>query len=56
MKEYLANGTLADIGFNIAREKVFAMLLVKATIKEVKTGSGGKEKEKKEKKKEGNKK
>jgi trigger factor len=49
MKELAADGTLADIGFNIAREKVFARLLEKATIREVKTGSGNTGKEKKEK-------
>ena len=45
MKEFAGDGTLADIGFNIAREKVFEMLLEKATIKEVKTGKKAKEKE-----------
>lgn len=48
MKEYAANGTLADIGFNIAREKVFEMLLEKATIKEVKAGQGKEDKKEKE--------
>jgi len=56
MKEYAADGTLADIGFNIAREKVFALLLERTTIKEVKAGSGNKGKKEQEKKGKGNKK
>ncbi len=39
MKEYAENGTLADIGFGIARDKVFALVLEKAKIKEVKAGA-----------------
>jgi trigger factor len=40
MNEYAGNGTLADIGFNITREKVFEMLLEKAKITEVKAEAG----------------
>jgi len=39
MKEYAENGTLADIGFGIARDKVFALVLEKGKIKEVKAGA-----------------
>ena len=35
MEEYSKEGTLSEIGFNVVREKVFAMLLEEATIKEV---------------------
>jgi len=51
MKEYAENGTLADIGFSIARDKVFELVLERAKIKEVKAGAGRKEKKGKQKKK-----
>jgi len=35
IEEYSKEGTLSEIGFNVVREKVFAMLLEEATIKEV---------------------
>jgi trigger factor len=35
MEEYSKDGTLSEIGFNIVREKVFALLLEKANITEV---------------------
>jgi trigger factor len=43
MEEYSKDGTLSEIGFNIVREKVFALLLEKANITEV---GGGAEEEK----------
>ncbi len=46
-EEYAQDGTLADIGFTIARDKVFEMLLQKAKVKEVKAQSPGKEKKEK---------
>jgi len=43
-KELAQDGTLADIGFTIARDKVFNMLLEKAKVKEVKAQNPGKAK------------
>jgi trigger factor len=35
MEEYSKDGTLSEVGFNIVREKVFALLLEKANISEI---------------------
>lgn len=50
MKEFAGDGTLADIGFNIAREKVFEMLLDKANIREIKSKKGKSQAKTKQKK------
>jgi trigger factor len=55
MEEYSKDGTLSEIGFNIVREKVFALLLEKANITEV-GGVGEEEKEKPKAKKKSKKK
>ena len=56
MKEYAEDGTLADIGFGIARDKVFALLLEKAEIKEVKKGAAKENKKTRKDKTKGSKK
>ena len=50
LAEYSKEGTLSEVGFNVVREKVFAMLLDKATIKEVGAETEKPAKAKKEKK------
>jgi len=52
MEEYSKEGTLSEIGFNVVREKVFAMLLEKANIKEVGAEAEKPKAKKKSKKKE----